>query len=85
MEESITFSDEWFEATFDEYFTVRYRWTSITSFKEKKRYLAFTLAGIEYMLPKKHFISANCHCSLVATCGCWLQVGLRAATRLWER
>jgi len=32
VEESITFSDEWLEATFDEYFTARYRWASITTF-----------------------------------------------------
>ena len=55
LEESITFSDEGFEAVFDETLTGYYRWISLSSFKERKRYLIFTLASTEFMLPKKYF------------------------------
>jgi hypothetical protein len=59
VEESVTFSNEGFGASVTGYFTSQYAWASLSSFTDAKRHLRFTVAGIEFMLSKKHFTPAE--------------------------
>ena len=55
VDESITFTDSSIKARLGEYATALYQWTSLTSFKESRRFYIYTLAGTEFVLSKRHF------------------------------
>jgi len=55
IEESVSFSDDGIDLDVKGYFTGHYAWTSLTSIKNTKRHIQFTVAGIEVMLPKDNF------------------------------
>ena len=55
LEESLSFSDDGIEIELKGYFTNHYSWSSLSSVKDTKRHIQFTVAGVEFMCPKNMF------------------------------
>jgi len=55
IKETVRFSDDAFETTVAGYYSSCIPWTSLSSFRDSKNYLQFTLTGVEFLISKKHF------------------------------